>query len=205
MKIAKIEKSKHKQERVLVYLEGGDLLRITGHELLQFGLYPGMDLSDELIVELKRSAAHSQVRERGAQIASSRMLSKKELTERLTRKGAGREEAEETAEWLEELGAVNDRLYAGVIVRHYAAMGYGAGRVKQELFRRGVKRELWDEAMEELPPAEEAVERFLQSRLKGKTLDRATGKKLSDALLRRGFSWQEIRPVLHRMGEDIEE
>ena len=29
MRIERIEKSKHKQERVLVFLEGGDLLRIT--------------------------------------------------------------------------------------------------------------------------------------------------------------------------------
>ena len=43
MKITRIENSKHVQERVLVFLEEGDPLRITGHELLQFGLYPGMD------------------------------------------------------------------------------------------------------------------------------------------------------------------
>ena len=35
MRIDRIEKSKHKQERVLVFLEGGDLLRITGAELLR--------------------------------------------------------------------------------------------------------------------------------------------------------------------------
>ena len=205
MKIEKIEKSKHKQERILVYLEGGDLLRITGHELLQFGLYPGMDLSDALVVQLNESAAHSQTRARGAQLASSRMLSKKELADRLVRKGVAQEEAAETADWLEDLGAVNDAAYAGVVVRHYAAMGYGAGRVRQELFRRGVPRELWDATMEQLPPPEEAVERFIRIKLKGITLDRVTAKKLSDALLRRGFSWNDIRPVLNKMGEDIEE
>ena len=38
MRIERIERSKHRQERVLVYLEGGDLLRVTGAELLRFGL-----------------------------------------------------------------------------------------------------------------------------------------------------------------------
>ena len=47
MRIDRIEKSKHKQERVLVFLEEGDLLRITGAELLHFGLYQGMDLPPE--------------------------------------------------------------------------------------------------------------------------------------------------------------
>ena len=62
MKISKIEKSKHKQERVLVFLEGGDLLRLTSHELLQFGLYPGMDLSAEDVIQLNSSARQSESR-----------------------------------------------------------------------------------------------------------------------------------------------
>ena len=205
MKIERIEKSKHKQERVLVFLEGGDLLRLTGHELLQFGLYPGMDLSDETVIQLKNSAEYSELRAYAAQLASSRMLSRKELTDRLIKKGMVQEAAAQTAAWLADLGAVDDAAYAGVIVRHYAGMGYGAGRVRQELFRRGIPRELWDAAMEQLPPPEEAVEAFLRSKLKGRALDRKTGKKLSDALLRRGFNWNDIRPVLNRMGEQIEE
>ena len=56
MRIERIEKSKHKQERVLVFLEGGDLLRITGAELLRFGLYKGMDLPPALVIELQAAS-----------------------------------------------------------------------------------------------------------------------------------------------------
>ena len=59
MKITRIENSKHVQERVLVFLEEGDPLRITGHELLQFGLYPGMDLPPQLVVQLQASGQRS--------------------------------------------------------------------------------------------------------------------------------------------------
>ena len=52
MRIERLENSKHKQERVLVYLEDGTLLRITGAELLQFGLYQGLDLPPETLEEL---------------------------------------------------------------------------------------------------------------------------------------------------------
>ena len=144
MRIDRIEKSKHKQERVLVFREGGDLLRITGAELLRFGLYKGMDLPPELVVELQAAAQKSELKQTAARMASGQMLSKKEVQRRLTKKGATEQEAEETADWLESLGAVDDAGYAGVIVRHYGAMGYGAGRVRQELHRRGVPKELWD-------------------------------------------------------------
>jgi len=69
------------------------------------------------------------------------------------------------------------------------------------LRRRGVPRELWDEALAQLPEAGDAVRAYLRSRLRGRVPDRAEVKKLSDALLRRGFSWNEIRPVLNELGE----
>ena len=205
MKITRIENSKHVQERVLVFLEEGDPLRITGHELLQFGLYPGMDLSPQLVVQLQAAGQRSESRVKAAQLASGRMLSRKELTSKLSRKGIDPDTAEETADWLESRGAVDDVAYAGVIARHYAASGYGPGRVRQELQKRGVSRELWDDALSQLPDSADAIDRFLQKKLSGRTPDRAMLKKLSDALLRRGFSWSDIRPALNRLGEEIDE
>ena len=205
MRITRIENSKHVQERVLVYLEEGDPLRITGHELLQFGLYPGMDLSPQLVVQLEASGKRSEGRVKAAQLASGRMMSRKELADKLNRKGIAPDTAEEAVEWLTSLGAVDDAAYAGVIARHYAASGYGPGRVRQELQKRGVPRELWDDALSQLPDSADAIDRFLKKKLGGRTPDRAALKKLSDALLRRGFSWSDIRPVLNRLGEEIDE
>ena len=203
MRIERIEKSKHKQERVLVFLEGGDLLRITGAELLRFGLYKGMDLSPALVVELQAAAQQSQLKQTAARMASGRMLSKKEVQRRLTKKGATEEQAADTADWLETLGAVDDEGYAGVIVRHYGAMGYGPGRVKQELHRRGVPRELWEDALEELPEAAEQIDRFLSSKLRGRDPDPREKKRLTDALMRRGYGWGDVKAGWSRYGAEV--
>ena len=177
-RIERIQPSLHKKDRVLVYLTGGDLLRITPEELLRFGLRPGQELTEDVLEELRRAAARSQTRPR---------------------------EAQETAQWLADLGAVDDAAYAGVIARHYAAMGYGPGRVRQELQRRGVPRDLWEDALAQLPDPEEAIDKFLAAKLRGKTPDRATLQRLSAALQRRGFQWQDIRPALARLDRDMEE
>ena len=205
MKIVRIENSKYVQERVLVYLEEGDPLRITRNELLQFGLYRGMDLPPETVVQLQNAGKRSQSRAAAARLASGRMMSRKELAERLGRKGIAPDTVVEAVDWLESLGAVDDAAYAGAVARHYAAGGYGPGRVRQELQKRGIPRELWDSALAQLPDSTAAIEKFLQSKLKGRTPDRTTLKKLSDALLRRGFSWNDIRPALNRLGEEIDE
>lgn len=204
-RIERIQPSLHKKDRVLVYLTGGDLLRITPEELLRFGLRPGQELTEDVLEELRRAAARSQTRQRAAELAAGRMLSRKELSDRLVKKGADPREAQETAQWLADLGAVDDAAYAGVIARHYAAMGYGPGRVRQELQRRGVPRDLWEDALAQLPDPEEAIDNFLAAKLRGKTPDRATLQRLSAALQRRGFQWQDIRPALARLDRDMEE
>mgnify|MGYP004615957505 CR=1 FL=1 len=205
MRIERIERSKHRQERVLVYLEGGDLLRVTGAELLRFGLYKGMDLTPQLVVELQAAAQKSQLKQTAARMASGRMLSKKEVQRRLTKKGADEAQAAEMADWLESLGAVDDAGYAGAVARHYGAMGYGAGRVRQELMRRGVPRELWDEALAQLPPAGEAIRRFLDAKLRGRAMTPEESRRLAAALQRRGFSWNDIRPALNERGQEIDD
>ena len=48
-----MEPSKHKKNRILVFLEGGQLLKITENELLHYDLCPGADLPEETVEELK--------------------------------------------------------------------------------------------------------------------------------------------------------
>ena len=205
MRIEKIERSKQKQGRVLVRLEGGDLLRITEDELLRFDLYTGLDITAEAVVELQQCAARSETRLRAAHIVSARALSKRELTDRLCAKGASAENAQAAADWLEGVGALDDLAYAKTVVRHYSAGGYGAARIRDELRRRGVARELWDEALAEAPDAGETIARVIAAKTKGKSLGEKAYKKLSDLLLRRGFAWRDVKAALRALGAEIEE
>ena len=205
MRIERVEPSRHKKNRVLVFLEGGELLKITDNELLRYDLHPGMELTETLAAELKQAAARSEMKARGAQLTGSRMLSKKQVVEHLTRRGGDRAAAEDTARWLEELGAVDEAAYGAAIIRHYSAAGYGPGRIRQELNHRGIPRDLWEELLSQMPPAEEAAERFLRARCRNKTVDEALLRKLSAALQRRGFSWQDIQAPLRRLESEIQE
>lgn len=203
MKVERIERSKHKQERVLVYLEGGDLLRVTEDELLRFGLYIGLDIPPETVVQLRDAGARSETRVRAANMISARPLSKSELIRRLTEKGSAPADAQDAAAWLEGIGALDDAAYAAMLVRHYGGQGYGAARLRDELYRRGVPRELWDDALAPLDAHEGAV-RFVRARLRGKSPDENERRRLLAALQRRGFSWSEARAALAAVGAEIE-
>lgn len=73
----------------------------------------------------------------------------------------------------------------------------------EKLREKGVPQELWDEALDELPPDGEQIDRFLQSKLHGRSPEDKEKKRLTDALLRRGFSWGEVRSAWGRYGSEI--
>ena len=74
-----------------------------------------------------------------------------------------------------------------------------------ELRRRGVDRELWDGALEELPEAEDTLDALIRKKCRGDLTDPREKKRLSDALLRRGFSWSDVRAAMARYTEMLED
>lgn len=205
MRVERIEASKHKKGRILVFLEDGACLKITEQELLDFGLRAGDELDEAALGRLKEAAGVSNTRAAAADLIGKRAMSRRDLERKLREKGASEAEARYAAEWLEAIGALNDAEYAAALVRHCAQLGYGPARVREKLYEKGVPRELWEEALEELPASGGQVEAFLQSKLRGRIPDEKEKRRLTNALLRRGFSWGEVRAAWRRLGEEVQE
>ena len=145
---------------------------------------------------------------RALRLLERRDYSRKELILKLTEKGESLEDAEAVADRMIELGVVSDERYSRMLVRHYASKGYGACRIKQELYRHGIHTDLWEEAMEELPPPpsqDEIIDKLLRSKLRSSEPDQKEIKKATDALLRRGFSWSEISACKQRVLGSLED
>ena len=205
MTIERIEASRHKKGRVLVFLEDGACLKITEQEALDFGLRTGDDLDGRRLEQLKKAASVSNVKATAADLIGKRAMSRRDLERKLQEKGASQAEARYAAEWLEAIGAINDADYAAILVRHCAGLGYGPARIREKLREKGVPRELWDEALAQLPPAADAVRKVVAARLRGRPMTQEDSRKLAAALQRRGFSWNDIRPVLNEWGQEIDE
>ncbi|MCI8818884.1 MAG: regulatory protein RecX [Oscillibacter sp.] len=205
MRIERIEASKHKKGRVLVFLEDGACLKVTEQELLDFRLRAEDELGEETLARLKEAAGVSNTRAAAAGLIGKRAMSRRDLERKLREKGASEAEARYAAEWLEAIGALNDAEYAAALVRHYSGMGYGPARVREKLYEKGVPRELWEDALEELPEDGGQVDGFLRSKLRGRTPDEKEKRRLTNALLRRGFPWGEVKAAWRRLGEEMQE
>ena len=205
MRVERIEASKHRKGRILVFLEDGACLKITEQELLDFGLRSGDELDGAALGRLKEAAGVSNTRAAAADLIGKRAMSRRDLERKLQEKGASEAEARYAAEWLEAIGALNDAEYAAALVRHCAQLGYGPARVREKLYEKGVPRELWEEALEELPAGGGQVEDFLRSKLRGRIPDEKEKRRLTNALLRRGFPWGEVKSAWRRLGEEVQE
>lgn len=190
--------------RVTVTLCGGEEIKTTLNVVTDLRLYAGRELDGEELKELRAASASALARNRAMELLSRRPMSEKELVDKLIRKGEDEETAADCARWLRENGFLNDESYAAAVARHYAAKGYGPGRVRAELSRRGVDRELWDDTLEAMPENTDKLDRFIAARLTDPE-DRDQVRKVSAALYRRGYSWEEIRSALRRFNAETEE
>ncbi|MBQ9330200.1 MAG: regulatory protein RecX [Oscillibacter sp.] len=189
----------------MVFLEDGACLKITEQELLDFGLRSGDELDEAALRRLKEAAGVSNVKVTAAELVGKRAMSRHDLEKKLREKGASDAEARYAAEWLEAIGAINDAEYAALLARHCADMGYGPARIRDRLYEKGVPRELWEDALASLPEEGDRIDRFLAGKLRGRRPEEAEKRRLTAALLRRGYAWGDVRDAWSRYGEQIEE
>lgn len=190
--------------RITVCLEDGSEIRSSLNVVTDLRLFSGKELDDEDIRALRSASGRSIARDRALEMISRRLMSKKELHDKLVQKGESEENADYCVSWLSENGFLSDESYAAAVARHYASKGYGAGRVRTELSRRGVPRELWDEALGAMPETAGKLDRLISAKLKDPG-DREQVRKLGNSLYRRGYSWEEIRSALARYGAETDE
>lgn len=204
MRVEAIEQTRSPQGKLRVRFDNGESLLILPAAIAELGLYAGMELPDAAMDSIKETCGAASAKERAVRIVSAASVTKTELQRRLVQKGETEEHAEEAVAWLSELHLLDDRQTAAQIVRSGAARGYGAARIRQMLYEKRVPKELWDEALEQLPPQDDAIDLFLQRRFRGKTPDRVQIKRATYALLRRGHSWEDIRRALSRYASEEE-
>ena len=162
--------------RVKLVFDDETVLKTQPYLPADFGLYSGMELSEEDYQALLAAAGKASARARAVRIVAA----------------------------LKELHLLDDGETARQIVASAAAKGYGKSRIKNILYEKGIPQEFWDDALADLPEMDDAIDRFLARRWQGKDPDDKEVKRTVDALIRRGHSWKDIQAGLRRYRADLE-
>ena len=204
MRIDRLVPAPDRAGRFTVAFEDGSVMRLYRQTVEDHGLYPGKELSKEEYEKLRQDAGKMSARMRAVRIVSAANVSRRDLEERLVRKGEDPVQAKAAVHWMEDLHLVDDRATAEQVVHSCISKGYGLSRAKQALYEKKIPREYWEDALADYPDQSDKIGTFLRSRLDAES-DQREIKRAVDALLRRGHSYGAIRRVLEHLDFDAEE
>ena len=196
MRIDSVSAQPDRAGRYRVTFSEGESLRLYKQTVQDFGLYSGLELSDEEYAKLKKAASQMSAKMRAVRIVSATSVSKQDLQQRLIQKGEDPKHAQQAVSWMEEMHLVDDRRTAEQIVERCISKGYGLARAKQALYEKRIPKSYWEEVLEDYPEQEDAVRAYIDTHLPSQP-DQKSVKKVIDALLRKGHSYGIIRRVLN--------
>lgn len=203
-RIDSLKNSPDRAGRYWITFDDGTRLGLYRQTVEDFGLYIGKELSEEEKEALLTAAGKMSAKMRAVRIVSASNVSRRDLEERLVRKGEDPQQAKEAVQWMEDLHLVDDRNTAEAVVHSCIAKGYGLQRAKQALYEKRIPKQYWEEVLEDYPDQSEKIEKFLRSRLDGDS-DQKQIKKAIDALIRRGHSYSVIRRCLNELSFDSDD
>ena len=202
MRIDSISQSADRSGRYLVKFSDGSSLRLYRQTVEDLRMYPGMEL--ESLDAVRESNSRYSAKMRAVRIITASSVSKRDLENRLVRKGESEEQAKEAVKWLSDLNLVDDRQTARQIVERCIHKGYGLQRAKQALYEKQIPKSLWEEALEDYPDQTERIAEFLRTKLRDPD-DPKQVKRAIDAALRRGHSYGDVKRALETIGSELEE
>ena len=203
MRIESVASQPDRAGRHAVRFEDGTVMRLYKQTVQDFGLYSGLDMSDENLARLRDAAGAMSARMRAVRIVAASNVSCKDLEQRLIHKGEDPKQAKAAVQWMEDLQLVDDRRTAEQVVQKCIHKGYGVARAKQALYEKRIPKAYWEEVLADYPDQMESIADFLRSRLRDSN-DPAQVRKAVDALLRRGHSYSQIRKGLEQIDLDTE-
>lgn len=170
------------------------------------GIASGADIPREQLDRLREEAAFRRAYRKALGLLSYSMRSRRSLVERLVRDEIPPALAERAADQLEEYGLLDDvryaELYAQELLRNKKLSVRG---IRDKLITRGIDRDTAQEVLEGLAvDEEEGIEALLRGKLAYFSRSPGDRSRAAAALVRRGYGYADIRRVMERLAEELE-
>jgi regulatory protein len=202
--ITGITESPRKDGRYVVTTDGKPYVTVSLDIIDRLKLRVGASLADSEAAALEGAAAALQTYDRALNLLAFQARSARDLRRRLVQKGEPAEQVDAAIERLVAQGFVDDAQFARQLARSkVASQGASKRRLQQEMFKRGVAREVADEAIAEVWEDEQVDEGALVeevARKKLRTLLKLDAdsrrRRLYAFLARRGYEGEAIRRAM---------
>ncbi|WP_416198449.1 MAG: Regulatory protein RecX [Sporanaerobacter sp.] len=199
MKISKIESQKNKN-RVNVYIDGNFTFGIDIEILYKYSLEVDMEIDEDFIKDVLQGEEQNKANNYALNLLSYRWRSEHEIRNSMNSKGYSQDTIDNTIKFLKEQELIDDRRFAESFIKDKINFrDWGSYRLKQELFLKGISKDIVDDIIEEY--CDDEFERAMNLASKKitsyKNEDKNTiYRKLGGYLQRKGYSYDVVSKVL---------
>jgi regulatory protein len=198
--ITKIEAQKKNPRRRSVFIDGKFAFGVDEEVLSKLELRKGENLSEQKIKNILTQKSDNEAKDVALRFLSFRRRTEKEVQDKLQKKGFDDKTIKRTIEKLKGYDLINDLEFATAWVKERLAYKpRGKKLLRQELWKKGIKKEIIDQVINELCQDEDrsALELLKKVKIRYKNLEPQVAKRrMYGYLLRRGFSYETAKNAL---------
>jgi regulatory protein len=198
--ITKIEFQKRNPKRRSVFIDGKFAFGLDEEVLYKFGLKKGENLTEQQIEKITEEERKREAKDVALKFLSFRRRTEKQVKEKLQKKGFDEKTIKATIDKLKEFDLINDLEFAFSWVKDRLTFKpRGKRLLKQELWKKGIKKDIIEQVTKELCRDEEksAFELVEKIKKRYKNLEPKVAKRrMFNLLLRRGFSYETTKNAL---------
>ncbi|MDF2545470.1 MAG: recX [Anaerosolibacter sp.] len=202
--ITKIEQQEKNKSRYSVYVDHQFAFGISEDLLVKFRLLKGKEIDSSAMEKIILEEEQHKANNYAFKLLSYRGRTKQEMEIKMKEKGYEASVVEKTIAFLQSNNYINDEDFASSYIRDKVNIQkLGKMRIKQELYQKGIDKNIIQEAISEQIDHEDELETALN--LGRKKLDstyrnddkNAQYRKLGSFLQRKGFDYDVIKKVLN--------
>jgi regulatory protein len=196
MKVTSIKQQVKNPERVSVFVDGKYEFSLSFDELVKYKLKNNDEFSAADIKKFKKISADGKLRARALEWLLNRPHSEREFRDYLYRKKVEPEQIESLVGEMAERGYLDNAKFAAWFTELQARRGKSDRAIKAELFKKGIGRELADQAVPENAGEEELRLKAMIEKKSRLSRYKNDPQKLAKYLTSQGFSWQAVKDEL---------
>lgn len=201
------ELSEYKGETWQLEVDGRRKIYVNSSVVREYALRKGQTLSPSELSAVMGTDALRKAKKRALYLIGEREMCRGELLKKLT-KTYGGEIAEQAAEYVCELGYIDDESYAPKLAEYLIKRKrWGIRRVRYEMISRGLDRALVENTLADIDEEEldEELITLIEKRYINKISDYDDRRRTIAALARRGYDFGAIRRCIDAVLEDIDD
>lgn len=204
MIITEISIQKRRRDRYNLYGDEGFIISLSDETIVKNSIKKGMELSSELLEELRKEDTLKYAKELAASFISYSPKTRAQVIKHLEDKGIDQVSSKQAADMLEEYRYIDDEQYAKEYAKIYSNK-LGSRMIKQKLIQKGISAEAAQAAANEnkeaqLDAGKKICEKYEKKYAALEKFER--NKRIYAALIRKGFSYEEAS-LLVKDDEDM--